>query len=112
MAFSRYQDREKKVTPLSDYREQNSEDQEIATHYVSPENKLDKSKLNFPYFEYKWKHGDKLYKISQKNLGDPKLWWVIAHINMKPTDGHYQPGDTLIIPERKALTQVIEMLGY
>ena len=113
MAFSRYQDRQTLSTPLETFREQeNSNESKNINHYDSPENKIDKEKSDFPYSEYKWKYGDKLYKLAQRAYGDPKLWWVIAQVNLKPTDGHYQPGDIVIIPNKGSLTKVIEMLGY
>jgi hypothetical protein len=98
---------------METFREQESvEGLTAVTHYQSSQNILDKTKQNFPYSEYQWKYGDKLYKLSQKFYGDPKLWWVIAHVNLRPTDSHYSPGDTLIIPNRNSLDMVIEMLRY
>ena len=74
--------------------------------------KMDKTKQDFPYSEYQWNYGDKLYKLAERFYGDPKLWWIIAHVNMKPTDSHYEVGDTIIIPSSNSLNKVIQMLGY
>lgn len=106
MTFSRYQKNNSKITEVEN-RENN-----FITHYASPQNILDKKKQNFTYSEYQWRYGDRLYKLAQKFYGDSKLWWVIAHVNLRPTDSHYSPGDILIIPNRNSLDTVIEMLGY
>ena len=42
--------------------------------------------------------GDTLSKISYKQYGDPKFWWVIAWFNSKPTDLHCEIGDIIFIP--------------
>ena len=42
--------------------------------------------------------GDTLFKISYKQYGDPKFWWVIAWFNSKPTDLHCEIGDIIFIP--------------
>lgn len=109
----RYDKRQKTNTPLENFREQeDSNEINIATHYTSPVNKMDKTKQDFPYSEYQWNYGDKLYKLAERFYGDPKLWWIIAHVNMKPTDSHYEVGDTIIIPSSNSLNKVIQMLGY
>jgi len=45
-----------------------------------------------------WKVGDRFSKLAAEEYGDPTLWWVIAYINKKPTEGHVKPGDQIIIP--------------
>ena len=45
-----------------------------------------------------WKTGSKLYKLAHQYYNDPKLWWVIAAFNQKPTDSHYSVGDVGYIP--------------
>ena len=45
-----------------------------------------------------WTVGDRLYKLAAKHYGDPKLWWVIARFNYKPTDAHFKLGDVVYIP--------------
>lgn len=109
MAFSRYEKRDKKISVIE---KSITEDNEFANHYVSAKNVVDKTKLDFSYQEYQWKYGDKLYKIAHKFYGDPKLWWIIARINLKPTDSHYSIGDVLIIPKREQLNKILDMLGY
>ena len=45
-----------------------------------------------------WTTGDKFYKLASKHYNDPKLWWIIAWYNSKPTEGHVQVGDGIYIP--------------
>jgi hypothetical protein len=45
-----------------------------------------------------WTVGDRLYKLAAQNYGDPKLWWIIARFNNKPTEAHFKLGDTVYIP--------------
>jgi nucleoid-associated protein YgaU len=63
--------------------------------------------LNFPNddelnrirtIDYSWKVGDKFWRLASENYSDPKLWWVIAQFNQKPTEGHLEPGDIIKIP--------------
>jgi len=49
-------------------------------------------------FTHTWTSGDKFWRLASKNYGDPKLWWVIARFNQKPTEGHLTPGDIIKIP--------------
>lgn len=113
MTFSRYEKRSKTFTILEDFRQQeNSNEINSINHYVLSNNIIDKTRIDFQYSEHEWKYGDKLYKIAHKFYGDSKLWWIIAHVNMKPTDSHYEPGDVLIIPNSSSLSKVIKMLGY
>lgn len=52
-----------------------------------------------------FKTGDKLSKIAYEYYGDPKLWWVLAWFNSKPTDFHCRIGDTIEVP--KPLDEVL-----
>jgi hypothetical protein len=45
-----------------------------------------------------WKLGDKYYKLASQYYGSPKMWWVIAWYNQKPTEAHAKIGDTIYIP--------------
>tara|TARA_Y100001937_G_C6972742_1_gene264072 strand:- start:48 stop:374 length:327 start_codon:yes stop_codon:yes gene_type:complete len=47
---------------------------------------------------YVWKSTDSLHKISQFFYGTIDFWWVIAFVNKKPTDAHYNIGDEIYIP--------------
>tara|TARA_E500000331_G_C17188338_1_gene683696 strand:- start:650 stop:1003 length:354 start_codon:yes stop_codon:yes gene_type:complete len=64
--------------------------------YGDPINDNFLKKITFARHIYKV--GDKLNKIAFKQYGDPRLWWVIAWFNGKPTDAHCKLGDTLLIP--------------
>ena len=48
--------------------------------------------------EHNFALGDSLSKIAFKEYGDPRLWWVLAWFNTKPTDLHCAIGDKIIIP--------------
>lgn len=45
-----------------------------------------------------WQIGDSLWKLAEKNFGDPNYWHLIAFFNQKPTEQHFQIGDTVYIP--------------
>jgi hypothetical protein len=57
-----------------------------------------------------WSVGDRFYKLAQKHYGDPKLWWVIAWYNQKPTEGHVTGGDTVLVPRN--ITELLSSMGY
>lgn len=63
----------------------------------------------FTLKEVVWKSGDRLYKLSQQYYGSVEYWWVIAFINQKPTDSHFQVGDILFIPQ--PLEEVLDFIG-
>ena len=48
--------------------------------------------------KHTWSLGDKLFKLSYQYYSTYDLWWVIALYNNKPTDAHYEFGDTVLIP--------------
>mgnify|MGYP003655716240 CR=1 FL=1 len=54
-----------------------------------------------------WEMGDRLDKFSSRAYGDPSYWWVIARYNKKPTDAHFQRGESILIPRPLSL-----ILGY
>ena len=45
-----------------------------------------------------WKMGDRYYKLAHQYYGDPKLWWIIAWFNQKPTEGFLSLGQLIHIP--------------
>jgi len=55
-----------------------------------------------------WKTGDKYYKLAHTYYNDASYWWVIANFNNKPTEGHLNIGDQLLIPV--PLSQVLQFL--
>lgn len=74
--------------------------------------KSDETKKDFSFVKHIWQANDRLYKLAQVYYNDPKLWWVIAHVNQKPTDAHFTPGDEIKIPEPSVLQDAIKYLGY
>ena len=48
--------------------------------------------------QHVWKTGDRYYKLAAEYYGNPRLWWVIAHYNKKPTEADAKTGDIIYIP--------------
>lgn len=69
-------------------------------HYISPQFKIPTylDRIKIKTIGSVWKRGDKLSKYAEKYYNDPKLWWVIAMYNNKPTDAHFTIGDVFYIP--------------
>ena len=70
------------------------------THYSLPEFKgfdpsFNSSIINISYV---WKNQDHFYKLANQYYRDPKLWWVIAFYNNKPTEQSIEIGETILIP--------------
>jgi len=74
--------------------------------------------LNFPTPEqistlvierHIWTDGDRLWKLAAKFYNNPKLWWVLAWMNKKPTEAHFSIGEIVYIPT--PLEKVLEYLG-
>jgi nucleoid-associated protein YgaU len=59
--------------------------------------------------EYVWKYGDRYWQLAVKYYGDPKLWWVIAAYNRKPTELHIKLGETIRIP--LVLADALQVIG-
>lgn len=80
-------------------------------HYNTAVYKFDDSKkqYNFDFVERIWKEGDRLYKYSSQYYNSVDYWWVIAAFNQKPTDSHFQVGDSILIPY--PLEEVLSFLG-
>jgi len=45
-----------------------------------------------------WKVGDRYYKLAAEYYGNPRLWWVIAQYNQRPTEADVKVGDLIFIP--------------
>ena len=65
---------------------------------------------NFTVITHIWTVGDKFYKLASNVYSDPKLWWIIALYNQKPTEFHVKPGDIIYIPT--PLETVLYYMGY
>lgn len=112
MTFSRYRNKAKILNNLEQYSQVfDRKEIEHINQYSSSSRGINK-KFKFNSFEYEWKNGDRLYKLSQKFFNDARLWWVIAGINSKPTDADYEPGDIIMIPTNDSLNEAIKYLGY
>ena len=53
---------------------------------------------SFTKAKYRWKLGDKYWKIANEFYNDPSLWWVIAWFNRRPTEAHNKSGDLIFVP--------------
>ena len=72
----------------------------LINHYESPEFEYptQQENNNTITIEHIWTYGDRYYKLASLYYGDPKMWWVIAMYNKKPTEQHVKLGDTILIP--------------
>jgi nucleoid-associated protein YgaU len=112
MAFSRYGDRRSFVNAKDLYSKLfEARDVRFIRQYASPNMRYPtESEINsLSVQERKWKRGDRLSKIAEASYGDPKLWWVIAWFNKKPTEGHFSIGESVYIPF--PLERVLDFMG-
>lgn len=69
-------------------------------HYAAPkfavlsDELISEIDVEFVYYSVE----TKFYKLAAEHYGDPRLWWVIAFFNKKPTDFHAKLGDVINIP--------------
>ena len=54
-----------------------------------------------------WDSSARLYNLANEYYGDPRLWWLIAWFNQKPTEAHYKVGEIVYIP-----TDILEVLNF
>ena len=47
---------------------------------------------------YIWSLGDRYFRLAHQFYDDPRLWWVIAWFNQKPTEAHVKAGDLILVP--------------
>ena len=69
---------------------------QYATPVLDPITQEDR--LRIDKIQKVWTVGDRLYKLAAEHYGDPKLWWIIARFNSKPTDSHFKLGEMIYIP--------------
>jgi len=50
------------------------------------------------YNKYIWKKDDNLFKVANRFFPNRNYWWIIAYVNNKPTDAHFEIGDEVLIP--------------
>jgi|TARA_B100001769_G_C21695440_1_gene384209 nucleoid-associated protein YgaU len=101
MAKSRYKKRQRFNNDLNrdaDLRESRST--KTLEHYLTPKMRYPSSQLRAQLTKtvHVWSSGDRYWKLAARYYKDPSLWWVIAWYNLKPTDGHCNIGDNIIIP--------------
>jgi hypothetical protein len=102
MAYSRYSNRNVFLNSNSKYQSAFFENRAVKSieQYESPE-------INYPSQEEIdsltniseiWDSSSKLYNLAYDHYGDASYWWVIAWYNRKPTEAHFEVGDTVYIP--------------
>lgn len=57
---------------------------------------------------YIWKYGDTFSSLASKYYADPKMWWIIAGYNRKPTEASLKIGDMIKIPLN--ISEVMQVL--
>ncbi len=45
-----------------------------------------------------WQFGERYFKLAHRYYGGSRYWWVIAHVNQKPTEFDIQVGETIYVP--------------
>jgi nucleoid-associated protein YgaU len=66
------------------------------------------TKQRIKFEPYIWKYGDTFQLLASKYYSDPKMWWVIASFNNKPTESHIELGETIKIPT--SLSEVMQVI--
>jgi nucleoid-associated protein YgaU len=81
------------------------------THYETPvlyhPSVVDRA--NIATTTHVWTAADRYYNLAARYYGDPKLWWIIAWYNGRPTEGDISPGDLITIP--LSAQEIIQLLG-
>jgi len=57
-----------------------------------------------------WSISDNYWKLANQFYGDPKLWWVIAWFNRRPTEAHNNIGDLIKIPA--PIEELLSLFNY
>lgn len=68
----------------------------LIQHRTKIFDKIDLSTLN--YSKYIWKKDDNLFKIANRFYSNRNYWWIIAYVNNKPSDAHFEIGEEILIP--------------
>jgi hypothetical protein len=112
MTFSRYNSKQKFKNNNDEYKEHfQKRDVNFVVQYVTPKfDHIDANSLSeLQVYTHIWKTGDRLYKLAYEHYDDATLWWIIAWYNKKPTEAHYEVGNTVYIP--KPLNKILEIMG-
>ena len=85
---------------------------ELIDQYNTPKFKFPSNAeaANFSTIKHVWGTGDRYFKLADRYYNDPKMWWVIAFYNQKPTEFHVKLGDVVYIPT--PLETVLFYTGY
>jgi hypothetical protein len=110
MAFTRYATRGLIVNDKESYREAFFDQRDIQKLV-----QFDTARFYYPTFQERgqmalstltWSATSKLYNLANEFYGDPRLWWLIAWFNQKPTEAHFKVGDVFYVPSN--LTEVLD----
>lgn len=103
MASTRYDNREMFLNDNKEYYKVFFKDRDVkhifqygTARFNYPTNQQINSLQSIPYI---WGSTDKLYNLAQEYYQDPKMWWVIAWYNKKPTESDFKVGDIIYIPQ-------------
>ncbi len=75
-------------------------DREYIDQYATPELKhlSEEETAQLSFEPVTWQFGERYFKLAHKYYGDSRYWWVIAHVNQKPTEFDIQMGETIYVP--------------
>ena len=88
----------------------NKRDAKVLNHYDTPVFRYPTTDeiSELQIIEITWASNSRLFKLADKYYQDPTLWWVIAMFNQKPTEAHFEPGETVYVP--LPLEQVLRIM--
>lgn len=112
MAYSRFDKRSKFKNMDEMFKEHfKKRDVNHIVQYTSPVFNHVDANTDYKFTEdvHIWKANDRLYKLAHEHYGDSALWWVIAWYNKKPTEAHFEIGETIYIP--KPLEEILNVMG-
>ncbi len=112
MAVDRYIDRQVNDNSSKMYKNiLYNRGRKVLTHFATPEFFYPDNEViaTLNMKKHTWKTGDRMFKIAHQEYGDVNYWWIIAFFNKKPTDNHFEIGDTVDIPQ--PLELVLEIMG-
>ena len=112
MSTSRYDGRVMFLNDNKEYKKVFFKDRDVhqifqygSARFNYPSNEQINSLQSIPHV---WTSTDKLYNLAYDYYQDPKMWWVIAWYNKKPTESHFKVGEVIYVP--KPLSEVLMMV--
>lgn len=112
MSYSRYETKFKFKNNREAFKQHfDQRDVKFIIQYTTPKfGHIDQDgMINLQVYTHIWKTNDRLYKLAFEHYNDSQLWWIIAWFNKKPTESHFEVGDTVYIP--KPLNKLLEIMG-